>query len=152
MLGKSLQGNLSKEEKIIAIAKFSKSKLIVSWIIFGLFIIGCLIVHEIGFKIWAVVFFLLSLVFTYKFLFNKLAVTNKRVIGKICDLTVKTMDAPLNKIQTVTVEKGILDGLFKCGKIRINTASGQFVFHSVCDPFGFKNTVMEWLDLYEKKE
>ncbi len=59
-----------------------------------------------------------------QFLSINLAVTNKRVVGKIGILSVKSIDIHIDKIDHVQIEAGILGNLFKYYSLQIFSVGG----------------------------
>jgi uncharacterized membrane protein YdbT with pleckstrin-like domain len=82
---------------------------------------------------------------------TELAITNKRVIGKIGWLKVKSMDSPLNKVNNVTVTQGIIGRIFKYGNIKIDTTSGTYIYKTIIDPVNFKRLINEAIETNENE-
>lgn len=82
---------------------------------------------------------------------TELAVTNTRVVGKVGLFFTKTMDSPLNKIQNCSVEQDILGKIFGYSKIRISSASGDFLFQDINKGEKFKQQLMEAIELYDEE-
>lgn len=75
-------------------------------------------------------------------LFNELAITNKKVYGKIGFIKTVEMNSPIHQIQNVKVSNGLFGKIFKYGTIDITTTTGVYYFKYVKNPNDFKNTVM----------
>lgn len=84
-------------------------------------------------------------------LVTELAVTNKNVIGKYGLIRKHTMTSPLNKVQNVSLKKGIIGSIFRYAKIRIDTASGTYNFPFVKKAEEFKKAVLDQIDVYEQE-
>ncbi len=82
-------------------------------------------------------------------LMKKIYVTNKRIVGVAGIFCKSTLDAPLNKIQTVAVKRTLLGQLFNFGTIVISTANGKFRLRWIEDINNFKNIILSQLDEYE---
>ncbi len=80
---------------------------------------------------------------------TELAFTNKNVIGKTGFIRSGSLSSPLNKIQNINVSSGLGGKIFKYGTIKIQTAGGQVVFHSIKDAEGFKQKLLAQMDIYE---
>lgn len=119
-MGKYLEQNLGRNEKIVKQAKLS----VVALFTGGLF----------------------------SFLTTELAVTNKNVIGRVGFIRKKTMSSPLNKVQNVSVSKGVFGSIFGYGKVKIDTAAGSYSFKYVKKPEEFKKTVFDQMEVYEREK
>lgn len=80
---------------------------------------------------------------------TELALTRKKLMGRLGTLSVKTMDSPLNKINNVSVDRSFFGGLLNYSRLTVSTSSGNFVYDFIIDADRFKNAVMEQIDLYE---
>ncbi len=80
----------------------------------------------------------------YKLSKQELVITNKRIIGKSYSVI---MDAPLDKIQNVTVVGQSLIGSL-CGfqRIIISTAADKYVFDYLKDANSFKKAIMNQIE------
>jgi uncharacterized membrane protein YdbT with pleckstrin-like domain len=67
-----------------------------------------------------------------------IAFTTKRVIGKVGILSRDSLDAPLSKINNISVKKGLIGMIFNYGTIKISTSSGHFSFKYIDKPEIFK--------------
>lgn len=128
-MGKYVENNLQKGETIVKKAKITA--LFVVMHITNIFIIP-LIVRIIKFK-------------------NiELAVTSKRVVGKVGVINTKSLDAPINKVQNCSVKQNLSGKLFKYGTVTINTAAGEFSFPGVKDANAFKAALMAQMEQYDE--
>ncbi len=80
-----------------------------------------------------------SYVKTFK---TELAITDKRVIGKLGLFRTRTLDAPLNKINTASVSQGIIGKILNYSTVRVDTSSLDFSFEYIKDAEQFKQVVM----------
>lgn len=130
---KYVKRNLMKDEKIVKQAKIHWALLIPS-ILKACIIIGIpkLIVNIIAMNT------------------TELAVTNKKILGKIGLINTKVMDSPLNKINNVSVSSGLFGKLFHFGTVNITTASGEYHFVGIADPDDFRATVMNEIEQYDQ--
>lgn len=72
-----------------------------------------------------------------------LAVTDKKVIGKTGILRIKSMDAPLDKVNNVGVERNIWGIILKFGKIVVLTSSVKYDFPGVENYDEMRQAIME---------
>jgi uncharacterized membrane protein YdbT with pleckstrin-like domain len=78
-------------------------------------------------------------------------VTDRRVVKQQGVFSVRSYDAPLDKINNVFHEQTILGRMFNYGNVGLETASeqGTTVFHFIPDPVGFKNSVVRQREQYK---
>ena len=130
----NLSNNLKKGEEIIAEAKVHWASLIIPAIFITCYFIGL---------IW----FIPALIRLFTV---ELSLSNKRLVGKVGMINTKSMDSPLNKINSVTVESKLFGKLFGYGTIIVNTASTTYYFKSIKDANNFKNLILSEMDNYEE--
>lgn len=151
-----VEQNLGKGETIVAKVKLDSGGMIFSWILTGLFLVLILASSNDVLRGLSVILFFIGCFFaisrTISFFTTELAVTNKKLIGKMGLINTRSMDAPLNKIQNVSVSSGLLGKISGCGDIKISTASGIFSYRNVKRADDFKAVVMAQIDLYEEQE
>ena len=129
-----MENGLSKGEKVIFDSKVSKACLVPHII---------LMVVAIGFI--TIIKPLIVIATT------KLCITNKKVIGKTGLINTKTLDAPLNKINNVSVQQGLFAKIFNYGFVRVDTSSGNYSFAYIKDPNGFKSALLEQIDIVDEE-
>ena len=168
-----VEQNLGRDEVIVQKAKIHPASVISYWIAVAIFFIIAIIsgnnttkiVHNYyrqtnGFAVFCLV---VSIIFIIVYLIpaitktialstTELAVTNKKLVGKLGLINTKSMDAPLNKVQNISVSSGLGGKIFGYGNIKISTASGNFSFKGVEMVDSFKAIIMEQIDTYEKLE
>lgn len=84
---------------------------------------------------------------------TEFAYTDKRLIGKVGVIGTTSMDAPLNKIQSVNVESGLFGKIFNYGSLRVVTAGAdkyRFKFIKDCDVL--KSAIMAQIEEYEQEQ
>lgn len=161
-MGKYVNNNLSSGETVVYEANFSKKIAIIRFALCGVFLLigliglgagvssggnaGAAFIMAVGGIILSPLFFVLGLIIIITNATSELAVTSKRIIGKVPG---KSMDAPLDKIQTVIVSKGLLGGIVDAGTVQINTAFGLYLFKYVDDPETLKRNVMIQIESYK---
>ncbi len=79
----------------------------------------------------------------------ELAITNRRIIGKIGVIKVQTLDAPLNRVQDCSVSQTFWGRICNYGTVSIRTAAASFSFSGVKDANAFKNAVLAQVEQYE---
>ena len=124
--------NIGKDESIITQA-------VIHW--------ACLIPHVIFMTIgigFITIIFALIRMFT-----TKLILTSKRVYGEVGLINTKTMDAPLNKVNTVSVERGLFGKIFGYGNLHITTSSGSYNYKGIKSPSVFRDAIMEQIDVFD---
>lgn len=138
-MGKYVETHLNKNEVIVQKAKLNGIMLFWKWV-------------------WGIVGAVLLLIPTFKAIaatiqFNKteLAVTNKRIVGKLGVFNTKTLDAPLNKIQNTSTESKFFGKIFNYGTVIINTAAGEYKFGGVKNVEAFKGMIMNQIEEYEEQ-
>ena len=137
-MGKYVENNLGKNETIIKKADLNGLFLLSKWIV-GILFFWLLLIPTIK-----------ALVATVRFKNIELAITNKRLIGKVGVANTQALDAPLNKIQNVSVSQGLWGKIFNFGTVRIDTAAGKFEFGAVKNADAFKGMIMAQIDQYEE--
>ena len=131
--------SLGKGEKVVKRAQFNGLFLLGKWILGVLF---CWLLFIPTIK---------AIAETVKFKNVELGFTNKRVVGKRGVFNTRTLDAPLNKIQNMTVTQTFFGQIFNYSTVRIDTAAGSFYFEAVKDADHFKRLLMNEIDKYEEE-
>lgn len=129
-MGKYVENSLQKNETVVKKAKITL--LYVFLHITNIFIIP-LIVRII------------------KFSNIELAVTTKRVIGKMGVIRTQSLDSPINKVQNTEITQGLGGKIFNYGTVAITTAAGAYNFTGVKSPNEFKSAVMAQIEAYEEE-
>ena len=133
-MGKYVEKNLNRDEKVVKNAKRNGLFLLGTWIK-GIFLCWLLFIPTIK-----------AIIKTIQFRFIELGVTNKRIIGKVGVFNTKTLDAPLDKIQNVMVVETFFGKIFNYGTIKIDTASGSFLYDAIKDANSFKTAVLDQIE------
>ena len=137
-MGTYVETNLGKNETIVKKAELNPIVLVVTWIGAILF---CWLLLIPVFK---------AIVTTLRYFNTELAITNKRVVGKVGVLNTMALDAPLNKIQNVSVSSNVFGKIFNYGTVVVNTASGQFTYVAIKNIDQFKGALMAQIDQAEE--
>lgn len=138
-MGKYVESHLNKNEVIVQKAKLNGLMLFWKWV-WG--IVGAVFLLIPTFK---------AIAATIRFNKTELAVTNKRIVGKIGVFNTKSLDAPLNKIQNTSAESKFFGKIFNYGTVIINTAAGEYKFFGVKNVEAFKGMVMNQIEEYEEQ-
>ncbi len=138
-MGKYVENNLNKNEVIVQKAKLNGLMLLSEWLK-GILLCWLLLIPTIK-----------AIAATIRFNKTELAVTNKRIIGKVGVFNTKTLDAPLNKIQNTSSESKFFGKIFNFGTIKINTAAGAYDFYGIKNVEAFKGVIMSQIEEYEEQ-
>ena len=114
----------------------------------GLFLVGTWIKGIL--LCFLIVPFIKAIIKTVQFINVELAITNKRIIGKVGVANTKSLDAPLNKIQNSSVTQTFFGKIFNYATVRIDTAAGNFEFPAIKNGEKFKSMLMAQIDQYEE--
>lgn len=135
---KYVEQNLGKNESIVKAAKFTPIYLVWMWV---KGILLCFLLLIPTFK---------ALFATIEYSRKELAITNKRVVGRVGVFKTVSLDAPLNKVQNVEINQNLIGKIFNFGHVSITTASGSIPFGGVDHPDAFKGMLMAQIDQYEE--
>lgn len=138
IMGKYVESNLNKNEVVVKNAELNPLFLLGTWIK-GILLFWLLFIPTIK-----------AVIATLNFFAIELAVTNKRVVGKVGFANSKALDAPLNKIQNVSSDRPLFGKIFNYGTVRIDTAGGTFEFGAVKNADAFKGMLMAQVDQFEE--
>jgi uncharacterized membrane protein YdbT with pleckstrin-like domain len=109
---------------------------------FFFIIIGYLNIFTIVGAIWFIIRYI-----GYKT--NDLILTNKRVFGKCGLISTTQMQAPLNKIDSVSFSNGPVGKLIGYGTVRIATTSSVFKFRFIREGQSLYNDIFNQLEISE---
>lgn len=137
-MGMYVENNLGKNETIVKQADRNGLFLLGVWIK-GILLCWLLLIPTIK-----------ALIATIQFKNVELAITNKRLIGRVGVANTQSLDAPLNKIQNVSVTQPFFGKIFNFGTVRIDTAAGKFEFGAIKNADAFKGMIMSQIDQYEE--
>lgn len=133
-----VEKNLGKNEQIVKVADKN-----------GLFLIGVWL-KGILFCWLLLIPLIKAIVATVRFAKVELAITNKRIIGKVGVLNTNSLDSPLNKIQNVSENQTFGGKIFNYSTIVITTAAGSYKYDCIKKGAEFKNAIMAQIDQYEE--
>ena len=137
-MGKYVENQLGKNEAIVKKADLNGLFLLAAWIK-GILFCWLLFIPTIK-----------AIIATVRFNHIELALTNKRVIGKVGVVNTQSLDSPLNKIQNVGVTQKMWGKIFNYATVEINTAAGKYVFYAVKNAEAFKGMVSAQIDQFEE--
>jgi uncharacterized membrane protein YdbT with pleckstrin-like domain len=84
---------------------------------------------------------------------TELAVTNKRIISKTGIIRRSTMEMRLEKIESITVDQGVLGRMLNFGSITIAGTGGEKTpIRSIADPLAFQKYFMSAADANRKAD
>ena len=129
---------MRQNEKLVKQANRNKLFLLGAWIK-GILFFWLLLIPTIK-----------AIIKTVRFNNTELAITDKRIVGKTGVLNTDSLDAPLNKIQNVSVDQPFWGKIFNYGTVCISTASGIFEFGAIKNADEFKNTILDQIEKYEE--
>lgn len=72
----------------------------------------------------------------------ELAVTNRKIAGKKGLIRKTVRECPLERIDTVTIRKGLLGAILGYGTVVVTAVNGTFEFDHIVRPDEFKNDVL----------
>lgn len=140
-MNKTLENNLMPNETVVAVAEFSKALFLPGAFITFLFLVAAPPAVFVG---------ACSLIpaFLHK-KFNILAITNKKIFGKVGIVKKQELESPLNKIQNIKIERTFWGRVFGYGTINITTDSGIYSFKYIRKTNEFKNKIMAQIEISE---
>ena len=160
-----IENNLNSKEKLVVRAKNSWWALLPQLIWAVILTVLMLVLkskasklfgEEVTFAPWVwgiyvIIGFLPVIVRLLTLLMNTLCVTTKRCFGRKGILKRDTLDAPLAKIDTVSIKQTFWGRIFNFAFIVIKTTSSEFKFPLVADVQKFKNILMEEIDKEQER-
>ena len=111
-MSKYVEKNLGKNETIVKKADLNGLFLVAAWIK-GILFCWLLLIPTIK-----------AIIATVRFKNIELAITTKRIIGKIGVANTQALDAPLNKVQNVAVAQPFFGKIFNYATVKIITLAG----------------------------
>lgn len=82
---------------------------------------------------------------------TKIVLTSKRIIGTTGSTVRLSLDAPLSKIDNISISEGGLGRIFRYATIKIMTNSAEFNFKAMSKARDFKKQAMEIIEKYEEE-
>lgn len=153
-----VDSNLRNGEVVVLKAKKNPLALARSTVQFILFIVlGIIVITKLAMTEVAIgVIAFGAIIFTYdivKFCTMVLAVTNKRVIGKVGILKRSVLDYPIDKVVAVALKSTVFGTLFRYQTVSIASANekAQIRFTGISNANEFKNTVTDAIEKYQEE-
>lgn len=138
-MGKYVENNLGRNETIVKKADLNGLFLLPKWI-FGILFCWLLLIPTIK-----------AIIATVRFTHIELAVTSKRVIGKVGVANTESLDTPLAKVQSVNVEQKFFGKIFNYATVKIKNAAGdEYAFGAIKNANAFKSMLMAQIDQAEE--
>lgn len=138
-MGKYVESNLGNNETIV----FSATR--TGLCLFGTWVKGILLC-------WLLLIPLIkAIIATVAYFKSELVITNQRVVGKTGLVNTKAVDAPLDKVQSVTTTSGFWGKIFGFGTVTISSAADTIVFPGVKNPDDFKKKLLNQIETYNQK-
>ena len=146
--------NLGKDESVVLQAKLHPAGLIPRTIIAAfLLLVGLVGLKDEGTGFFVFLLALIAVILlpvAFQYLSTQLVITTKKVYGKIGIIKTKTLDTPLNKVNTVSVSNGLFGKILGYGTIHITSSSGAYFFPRIKEPNLIRQTLMEQIERYEE--
>lgn len=119
-----------------------EAKATITWLSqFWYFVFALLLVMTV---IFPILFILLAIINVTS---TELAVTNKKVIGKAGFIRRVSIDLPLEKLESVNIDQGIIGRILGYGRVSIRGVGGNNVsIPYIKKPMDFRRVVMGLLD------
>ena len=103
-----------------------------------------LVYWGVNFKLWFIPTILLAVI---NVMTTELAVTNKKIIGKVGFIRRIAIDLPLTKIESINVDQGIFGRFFDYGKLAVCGIGGRSItIPNIKNPFVFRQEVLNFID------
>ena len=160
--------DMMDDEEIIRHSQIHRGCLILPGVIFGIGIFFGLVNFFIELSYWyyfdAIIAFLgffniLTIVGLIWFVIryigyktNDLILTNKRVFGKCGLISTTQMQAPLNKIDSVSFQNGLIGKMIGYGTVEVATTSSKFKFRFIRDGQTFYNDIFNQLEISDAEK
>lgn len=149
--------DLYKDEKVLKIMTFTKVPIIILWVCAALLTLIFIIISAVSHN-WAMILWIFALLIacgisTTIYLSRELVVTNKRIICRYGLLTVRYLDIPLNKIQSVRCKQTLWQKLIPYGTVIISNSTYGILgyrFNGVTNFQAVKTAIMYALNKYEE--
>ena len=82
---------------------------------------------------------------------TKLAITNKRVLGKTGVFKIQAMDIKIEKIDNVMISSGFAGRIFRYQNLVVKSTSGVYSYHAIGNADEFKNVLTEAIDAHAEE-
>lgn len=137
-MGTFVNNSLIKDETIIREGYMSW------WSQFGMLLVGVVltpVLFGLGFIGYAV----------FKIKTTELAITNKKIVGKVGFFSQQSIELPLNKIESVDIIQTLPGKMFNYADVIIVGSGGSNLkLSAILDAYEFRKNVLEAIDIYAK--
>lgn len=133
-----VENHLNRGEQVVKKADRNGLFLLAAWIK-GILLCWLLLIPTIK-----------AIIATVRFKHVELAITNKRIVGKVGVANTNSLDSPLDKIQNVSVSQKFFGKIFNYGTVEIMTAAGKYEFGAVKNAEAFKGMIMSQIDQFSE--
>lgn len=116
-----IEENLTKDEKILITAEKDKIVLIVGAVI----TVICFIINVVLGLLWLIIFYRAWII---SYCTTHLCLTNKRVYGVTGLIKRTELDMPLDKVNTITISKGLFGSILGYGNVSIKSFGDGWTF------------------------
>lgn len=151
-----LNKNMLPNEKLLKSAEFSKVAFMPSVCIFILFLLGSFAYSGEDKAILIFGGFILALLFAIPgiktVMFNVLAVTDKKIIGKTGFIKTSELISPIQQVQNVNVKSGIIGKILKYATVSITTTTGLYCYKYVKNASDFKSAVLNATEINDSNK
>ncbi|MDR2611686.1 MAG: PH domain-containing protein [Deltaproteobacteria bacterium] len=112
-----------------------------------------LIVRSAGWAVRIVALFLLYRAAKDLLVFfsTELGFTDRRLIGKVGFLRIRSLLTPLDKINHISATNGILGRFLRFGNVLVHTSSGQITYEQIAGHLDFINALMEQIAVWHQE-
>ena len=81
---------------------------------------------------------------------TEIAITNKRVMAKTGFIARETLEIPLNRVESVTIDQAVLERLTQCGTVAVRgTGHAMAPIRFIDNPVEFRNQLNEAIASYK---
>lgn len=148
-MGSYVQNSLISGEKIQKEADINWLSQWGNFALAALFILSTLGNGYLGTALLGILFLVIAIINVTS---TELAITNKKLIGKVGFIRRSSIDIPLSKIESINIDQGIIGRILGYGKVAVRGTGGNSVsIPFIKDPFEFRKTVMNVIDSMDRK-
>lgn len=153
-MNKKLEKSLMNNETVVKEAKFTNMQFMPSIFLFVFTLLALSASESLqeALEIFFSTIFMCALLalpgIKYR-LTNVLAITNKKIYGRIGLIKTSELESPLNKIQNIQIKQSFWGRIFKYGTVSITTDSGIYTFKYISKAEDFKKAIMNEINQAE---
>ncbi len=143
--------NMMKDEKVIKHSQIHPGCLYAPLIFVGLTFLLMILTFFVTFPLFLLALVCLVIRFI-SYTSNDLILTNKRVFGKTGLISTTQMQSPLNMINSVAYNNGIIGKFLGYGTVQVVTASTMYKFRYIRDGQTLYSDIFNQLEISEKEK